>query len=180
MITLRPIYRLDDSLQGIYSESFPVDERRPVESIHALLGRDDSPFRAYAIEAGGEVAGFVTVWIFEEARYVEHLVTAPALRGSGIGGNAVDTLRALAPTPLLLEVEPPSDADPMAARRIDFYRRHGFRLHTGFSYIQPPYTDSSQPVRLMIMTSGELPCTLAEFVDRRLLGCVYDRKSSIC
>ena len=87
--------------------------------------------------------------------YVEHFATNPELRGQGIGSDALNMLMELADKPVVLEVEP-EDSNPLASRRIGFYRRHGFMLHSDYKYIQPPYTPESQSIEMKLMSSATI------------------------
>lgn len=138
-------------LEKLYLESFPPEERRSWEAIVAPA--EDGCPRLRAIYADGSLAGLVTTWELADAVYVEHLATDPALRGRGIGEAAVRALVAeAAPRGLLLEVEPESADNPMAARRIGFYRRCGLDL-LPYDYVQPPYGPGLPWVELRLMSS---------------------------
>lgn len=144
-----------DELLALYNTSFPADERRPVDSILSLIDNHDSPFNAYVIKADNGFAGFITTWDFDNMLYVEHFATNPELRGQGIGSDALNMLMELADKPVVLEVEP-EDSNPLASRRIGFYRRHGFMLHSDYKYIQPPYTPESQSIEMKLMSSAAI------------------------
>lgn len=139
------------ALGALYHAAFPPEERRAWADI-ARPAVEDCP-RLMAIYAGGVLAGLATLWELSIAVYVEHLAVDPSQRGSGIGAAAVRALVSdAAPRPLLLEVEPESDANPMAARRIGFYRRCGLEVLPG-DYIQPPYGPGLPAVPLLLMST---------------------------
>jgi ribosomal protein S18 acetylase RimI-like enzyme len=102
-------------------------------------------------EEGGFV-GFILWWGFDDVRYIEHLATAPRLRGKGYGRRILEKFVAGSSLPVLLEVERP--VTEMNRRRIGFYRRIGFVLN-GHAYRQPPYRKGGDYVPLMLMTYPE-------------------------
>ncbi len=136
--------------EALYLASFPPEERRPWDEI--VNPQSPSGPRLAIILDGGEFAGMVTTWRFDGFVYVEHLAIDHALRGRGIGAALLAELSASAGLPLLLEVEPPADDNPMAARRIGFYSRNGFHL-LDHDYIQPPYSPELPPVPLKLMST---------------------------
>lgn len=158
-------------LRTLYFDSFPPEERRSWESIMELTDDRSSPFNLTVILRDGMTAGFITWWRLGGARYVEHFAIIPAMRGGGLGGEAIRNFVAADPMPVILEVEP-SGSNDMADRRIAFYERCGFTGHRDFEYIQPPYSPGLPEVPLMLMTSGkgvDLGTTAGE-IRRRVYG----------
>lgn len=158
-------------LRALYFDSFPPEERRSWESIIELTDNQSSPFNMTMIQRDGVTAGFITWWRLGGARYVEHFAIIPAMRGGGLGGEAIRNFVGADPMPVILEVEPAGSTD-MADRRIAFYERCGFTGHRDFGYIQPPYSPGLPEVPLMLMTSGgkvDLAATAAE-IRRRVYG----------
>lgn len=134
----------------LYEQAFPRCERRDTAQWVKLIASHPA-FRVEAIEQGGGFAGFISYWEFSTFCYVEHFAVASNLRGGGIGGKAIEALiRAQAPKPLVLEIEPPADA--LTRRRHDFYARHGLHLSTA-PYLQPPYHADEAPLPLALMTT---------------------------
>lgn len=133
---------------ALYLAAFPASERRTADEWRRQLRRGH-PFRLLLIARERSFAGFISLWDFADFTYVEHFAVCEATRGGGIGGTAIDTLRCQRPR-LVLEVEPP--ADEMARRRIGFYRRHGF-CPSERPYLQPPYCQGGEWLRLMLMTT---------------------------
>lgn len=130
-------------LMELYVEAFPPEERRPLSQMPPA----DPAFTFYAV---GDDAGLLTAWRFPDFTYVEHFAVYPELRGHGIGSQALAAL----PGTVLLEVEPP-ECSEQARRRIEFYRRNGFRL-LDVDYVQPPYSPGLPSVPLRLMVRGEL------------------------
>lgn len=139
----------------LYTSSFPPEERRPWNDIV----HPESPFGPHLsiIEVTDDsgnrrFGGLITIWEFDHIRYVEHFAVDETLRGSGIGAEILRRVLEASTKPLVLEVEPPEESNPMAARRIGFYRRCGLEL-LDYPYIQPPYSPGLPSVPLLLMTS---------------------------
>ncbi len=160
-ITLRPI--TTDSpdyaaIEALLVRAFPESERRDLDAQAHNVDCESVPMTCYAAYCrnSGEFAGFITVWMLDGYRYIEHLATSENIRNGGIGGVIVDAVTAMdQEVPVVLEVEPESFGE-MACRRIGFYERHGLRLWRGRNYMQPPYRPGGESVRLMIMASDGL------------------------
>lgn len=135
----------------LYESAFPASERRPTEEwIHKI--NNEPAFTLYFIvNEKQHFLGFVTLWNFGSFSYIEHFATQGHMRGLGIGGKTIDMLHALEPNKcIILEAEPPED--PTAIRRIEFYKRHGFRL-LDYEYTQPPYSPDNVAIPLKLMTN---------------------------
>ena len=83
---LLPVSAPAPELEAIYLESFPPEERRPFADIFS--GRN--PLKALAIHDGGRAVGLLTYWDFADFCYIEHFATSPAVRGRGIGSEALE------------------------------------------------------------------------------------------
>lgn len=157
-------------LEKIYIYAFPPEERRPWQSITHPDG--DSP-QLHAILADGRLAGLLTLWRFDSFAYIEHLAIDDSIRGSGLGSAAVrDALSLCCPMPIVVEIEPPTDAEPATQRRLEFYRRLGFEA-IDRSYVQPPYNDGLPSVSLHLLATAPLA---ASKVTRTLHSEVYGKK----
>ena len=157
-------------VERLLTEAFPEDERRPLDAFRRLADHDGR-FSVILLSDGAVTAGFITVWDFDGFRYVEHFAIISAMRGGGLGGEAIRNFVAADPMPVILEVEP-SGSNDMADRRIAFYERCGFTGHRDFEYIQPPYSPGLPEVPLMLMTSDkgvDLGTTAGE-IRRRVYG----------
>lgn len=164
-----------EELEGLYVASFPPEERRAWSDIveFARCGT----ISLYGIRHCGHIAGMVTVWHLDGVDYVEHFAVDPAERGNGLGGRVIEDIVVRAgDRPVVLEVERPGSND-MAARRIGFYSRHGFRAIEDFDYVQPPYGEGLPWVPLMLMSSGDVD---PEAVARELYVTVYGCDSAPC
>ena len=112
-----------DLIERTYTESFPEVERRDFSLVRNLV-RDESRFIVYALSKESRYVGFITGWLFDGYTYVEHFAIDPAARNGGIGAEAMKQFLVFCGTPVVLEVEMPTDE--MSKRRIGFYERLGF------------------------------------------------------
>ena len=147
-----------DSFLRIYNASFPAEERRPYRNAAALddfIKRQNGRFAiTAAIDDNDALLGFITLWQLKDGvTYVEHFAVDETSRGHNIGSRLLAHVLATSPY-ILLEVERPED--DLTRRRISFYQRHGFTLHTDYPYFQPPYATGLNSVPLLLMTRGAL------------------------
>jgi len=154
----------------LYIESFPPEERRIWEDIVRPVSEFGPCLHIISL-ADGRAVGLVTVWVFDGFIYVEHLAVDPSVRGGGIGAATLAELKKIYGLPIALEVEPPTDDNPMAVRRIGFYKRCGFDI-LDFVYIQPPYAENlpSVPLLLMATAGAPEPAVIAKTLHREVYG----------
>lgn len=137
--------------QRFYMSSFPEDERRETTE-WIRLSYTEPEFFNNVIISDGAIAGFISYWNFGEFVYVEHFAVDSAIRGKGIGGQAIDKLCEKAGKTVVLEVELP--CDEISRKRIAFYERHGFSL-CDRKYVQPPYDSSKKCLEMKLMWRGK-------------------------
>lgn len=153
-----------------YTDSFPVEERRPFPFIKELIDEKDL-FRLYVIERDYQYAGFITLWFFDDFVYVEHFAIDPAARNGGIGAKTIELIRDIAAKPVVLEVELP--VDEFSQRRIGFYERCDFVLDSHV-YFQPPYHMGDKELEMRLMsTQGYVTDENFEAVKRLIYKYVY-------
>lgn len=153
-----------------YTSSFPLDEQRPTASIAQLLTSEERFTAMVLLDDASHHMGILTTWQFSTFIYIEHFALAPHMRSKGFGTLALQTFIQHNTLPIILEVEPPTDA--LTQRRVNFYERCGLRLYD-YPYIQPPYTPelSEVPLRLMGTLPQETPLTtVAELLHREVYG----------
>ena len=134
-----------DLIERTYTESFPEVERRDFSLVRNLV-RDESRFIVYALSKEDRYVGFITGWLFDGYTYVEHFAIDPAARNGGIGAEAMKQFLVFCGTPVVLEVEMPTDG--MSKRRIGFYERLGFKLDNQV-YHQPPYREGGEWLEML-------------------------------
>lgn len=157
LCTLRHGSPIPEKLLNLYLESFPPEERRSVESIADLMSAKGSPYNFTVIKYGKRTIGFISWWRLKGFVYVEHFAIDPRERSHGFGAKSMERFCEMhRGSTVVLEVEP-DGSTPMASRRIAFYERCGFNSHTGFDYMQPPYSPGLSSVPLMLMSWGIAP-----------------------
>lgn len=136
-----------EEVWNLFSASLPANELRTYSGQRRLL---EHPSYHLLVRTGhtGHTVAAMAAWEFPSFRFIEHFAVDPSLRGQGTGGFLLDQYTKTAPSPVILEVEPPDTHT--AARRIDFYKRHGF--HTApFAYQQLPLREGDSPAPLLLM-----------------------------
>lgn len=157
-----------EKVERTYNDSFPKAERRAFFLVRKLID-SERRFSVSALVRDSEYVGFITAWSFSCFTYIEHFAIDPSARNEGIGGKAMREFIASCPTPIVLEVEMPTDE--MSVRRIGFYERLGFTLDDHI-YFQPPYRKGGHSLEMRLMTHGSLDCSFDE-ARRNLYQHVY-------
>ena len=159
-----------DAIWAEMQQNFPREELR--EELDAKAVFDDPAYAVYHLVKDGERVGFITLWEFDGFVFGEHFVIYEAYRNRGLGGEAIDAVTARFGK-MILEAEHP--VSEIAARRLGFYRRHGFSVNPQ-PYFQPSYHAGEEDVPLALL-SYPAPLTDAEFDDAvtRIYEVVYHR-----
>ena len=89
---------------GLYETAFPLHERRTREKQVGVMGHPEYHFTL--IWEGETFAGILLFWEGPDFRYVEHFAISEALRGKGLGAEALRLLQGEGKD-LLLEIDPP-------------------------------------------------------------------------
>lgn len=143
-----PISETDfESIYCLLSDSLPQTEMRSKENQHRLLS--DNRYKLLVAKDGEEINGFMAIWNLDKYFFIEHFAVNSSCRGNGIGGAMLDYCKELF-SPVILEVEPPGST-PESARRIEFYKRHGFCFND-YEYYQPPLQEGFDLLPLKIMS----------------------------
>ena len=145
-------------LEALYHDQItptvPPAERKPRGAMLRLL--DQGVYRPLALRQGDTLLGYALLWLDRESGYslLDYLGVCPPYRGQGVGSALLDRLlEGYRDAPgLLAEVEAPDPHLPqeenrLRTRRLDFYRRAGFR---GL-----PYEADIFRVRYVMLTSGD-------------------------
>ena len=141
--TLRSLDR--DGMAALYRRefrsTFPPSERKSLGTI--LRQMEEGSYPAWGLYQGEELAAYALLWLSPDraVALLDYLGVPEARRGHGNGSRMLEALRRHygADTAILAEVEAPVSRDPgeraLQERRLDFYRRAGFR-EAGFdSYL---------------------------------------------
>lgn len=159
-------------IQKIYIESFPPFERRPISEFLQLINEEEL-FTVLLITEDNKRIGFFTTWTFDKFTYAEHFAISPEFRNGGYGKLTLDAFFKTLKQPLVIEVELPTD--DMAKRRINFYKRMGFKDWKNITYEQPPYEKKYSPLPMMLMTYGNINLdTNISYVKNSIYTKVYN------
>lgn len=147
-----------DRIYALMANSFPESELRTYEEQKKLLNHPRYQLSLKKDEEGS-IAGVMAVWSITGFRFVEHLAVDPKQRNGGIGRKLLSDFLLAEPTPVVLEVEPPTGE--LEGRRIAFYERLGFHLND-YAYAQPPLRPG-QPLLPLMLMSYPSPLTEQQF-----------------
>lgn len=150
-----------DDIWNLYLTSFPLCEQRSLPQ--HILALEDPDFHADIIEDDGQFIGLVFYWDWDNYRFIEHLVTTPAVRGGGYGARIMEAITSNDSRLVLLEIDPPTDS--IAIRREGFYQRCGF-VTNPYHHIHPSFRPSTTPHELLIMSYPRM-LTAEEFAEFR-------------
>ena len=116
--------------------------------------------------------GIVSFWNFNDFYYIEHFAISPDYRNGGYGKKVLEYLNQQISAPIVLEVELPETE--MSKRRINFYKRIGYKLIQE-EYYQPPYRkqDNKLPMFLMVYDQNQ---EITDFtpIKKKLYKYVYN------
>lgn len=135
----------------VYDASFSDCEKRAYFEQVAILRH--SRYRFSAIGFGDEVVGVLGCWDLPGFRFIEHLAVSAVHRSAGFGGRAVSLLQQHLGGVIALDVEPPT-AGAVAARRVAFYERNGFRFDAEPMKLPPYVGKGTGPSHLMTWSYG--------------------------
>ena len=147
----------------IYVDSFPANERQPIEKIRQWV--DCGDYRLIAARQGDDLLGFSLLRLFENADFalLDYFAIARHHRGQGVGSALFRRTSdfALTEVPvsfMLLEVEDPafgSQSEKSARqRRVGFYKRFGGRVVKNFQYLLPPLAGGGPANMLLMVCDG--------------------------
>lgn len=174
MIRLQRIYTKDAALYSFMEEllqaAFPPNEYRALPELRSYTDRLPHFFNNIIWEDDCPI-GLITYWDLEQFYYVEHLAIQSKQRNQGTGKIVLEQLCQTVKRPLVLEVEYPND--PLAERRINFYKRLHF-VQWEKSYQQPPYKPGDAPLPMYLMAYGDLDAEQDfDMVQKRIYQTVY-------
>ena len=131
-----------------YINSFPEDERRNREQFSRLFTNEK--VKVFSVLNDLKYIGYLIAWELTEFVFVEHFEIFSEFRSQKFGSEVIKKLFHDY-SKIILEAEP-SDWDDDARRRIDFYKRNGFRI-VDENYLQPPYSQHKKPVPLWLLAN---------------------------
>ncbi|NSL88614.1 GNAT family N-acetyltransferase [Chitinophaga sp. Mgbs1] len=167
MIRLIPTVTPEEAVRELYEASFPLEEKRPWDSLSELLKHDR--LRLLTLDKEGVFGGFLFYWQLPDYFFIEYFAVHPDMRGGGTGSHVMRLLEEQTGG-IVLEVEPPLTAQ--AVRRIAFYERLGYQAFPEV-YHQPPHHKGFPPLELRLMQKGLTPGETFLQVKNQLYKYVY-------
>lgn len=131
----------------LYEDSFPSEERRPLNNQSKVLQNDNYYFDVLIDK--NQFIGFILWWDFETHKYIDHFATAIEQRNKGIGTLILNKFIDRDNKTIILEVELPTSN--INERRIKFYERVGFKINEHY-YEIPPVAEDKSPLQLLLMS----------------------------
>ena len=95
-------------LQNIYLNSFPIEERRPIDQMLNLYEDNRDKFKILLCIKENERIGFFNYWKLRDFIFVEHFAILPEFRRIGYGSKIINLFIEKISLPIILEVEPPT------------------------------------------------------------------------
>lgn len=136
-----------DHAWKLYQEAFPIEERRELKVQKQIF--QNGRYHFNVINNDSKFVGILLYWYLEGFLYIEHFAIHENKRGGGVGQLVMRKLMGETDEHLILEVEPPTTS--LNKRRIEFYKRLGFKLNH-YDYHQPPLRKGASPVKLLLMS----------------------------
>lgn len=146
-----------------YTQSFPEDERRNESQFHSLFHKEKA--KIFSVLDDLKYIGYLIAWELTDAIFIEHFEIFSDFRSQKFGSEVIKKLFTDY-SKIILESEPET-LDETAKRRIEFYKKNGFKIISQ-DYVQPPYEERKNPVNLWLMANYQ-----PERTDR-ILEEIYD------
>lgn len=137
-----PLFR---EAMALYRQSFPPHEQRLIRSQEEILR--NSAYHFDVISDDGTFIGMILYWEIAGFLYIEHFCILPEKRNRHYGQRILGSLGG---RPLILEIDPPSDA--ISVRRRGFYERCGF-AENPYPHVHPPYHPGNPGHPLVVMSA---------------------------
>ena len=125
-------------------KAFPESEFPPFHYHKKMFSQPTFFGRQY-----NNFSAFIIGYQFEKYLFLELFMVQEHLRNQGIGRAFLERIIQEAKTPIILEVEHPTDE--LTKRRIDFYKRLGFHLNIS-DYQMPIFDENHGGVPLYLMS----------------------------
>lgn len=135
---------------SLYERAFPPEERRKIDDHLLIMNKPNYNFNI--IVKDEILVGILLWWDFDHLSYIEYFATEPTQRNQGLGKSILQNFIVNSSKPILLEVELPDN--DLKKRRINFYKRVGFKLNL-HSYHYPPMYEGMPSLKFYLMTYPE-------------------------
>lgn len=160
-------------LIDLYEKSFPEEERRASEELFGDARPEGLKLYIIYEEEHKQMLGFVSLWVMEGFRFVEHFALFAEMRNKGYGAEVLRWLQSQSKEPIVLECERPHEE--MARRRLAFYERCGFGIIDS-NYEQAPYSSGQPwvPMLLLACQSLEAPQGIKRQIYKEVYALSYE------
>lgn len=183
MITLTEITNRADvdyqTIETLYLESFPAQERLPFEVLHLGARPSGIYYKLEKVMIDDRCVGLMSSVESSSFILLFYIATLPTVRGGGIGVQLLEALKLRCSTerPLIAEVE--YVTDDITRRRVGFYERNDLTIQP-YNYTMPDQTNPNQSVALHIMAwPTELTPSQFEAINESLLHQVYQYEPTL-
>jgi ribosomal protein S18 acetylase RimI-like enzyme len=131
------------------SNHFPDSERKSRES--ELKTFSNEIFKPNFIYFNEKIVGYLCYWELDEFCFIEHFAILEEYRNKGIGTSFLKHFIQNKNKNIILEVDIPNanDFKNIALRRINFYKRIGFKVNE-YEYYQPSFGDGFPQIAMYI------------------------------
>lgn len=133
-----------------YEKTFPENERRSKEQFLDLAENPDA--FVFLIKNEDETIGYCVIWELSSFYFLEHFEVFEEYRNQKFGEKILESLQEKFEK-MILETEPDSLSE-IAARRLQFYQRNGFKI-VEKNYLQPSYGEGKSSLHLFLMANFE-------------------------
>lgn len=148
-----------DRVFNLYSEGIEKTEQRPEADFRALIQRPDYRF-VVAMEEDA-IIGFAVVWAPEGGDFwlFEYVVVIERARGNKVGSHLLMASRQLVGVERTVLVEVDAfTGEEVQAKRLQYYKRLGFRIIDGLDYLLPLEAFGRPPqMWLLAMVHPDVP-----------------------
>ncbi len=151
-----------DVLLKLYKESFPNEERRLVAGLKNLID-NEKDYIFLAIYIQNNLVGFMTYWNFKTFYFGEFFAIMPQFRNQNIGSRVLKKLKEMGICDFIFEVERPETQ--IAARRIKFYERAGYKIISKDYELPKKFRDITT-IKMYLMGSEKHKAILDEIIDK--------------
>lgn len=149
-----------------YCETFPEDERRSEDQFQSLFSNPN--VKVFSVLKDLKNIGYLIIWELSNSVFVEHFEIFSEYRSLKYGSEIIaDLFRDY--SHIILEAEPETLNDD-AQRRIEFYKRNGFRI-IDEQYIQPSYGEGKSPLNLWLLANWHPEKT--DWIKEEIYDIVY-------
>lgn len=157
---------LFEDFYAIMENSFPKEERRTREGFLSLVSSNQR-YGIYALLDGEKLVAFFSVWELCGFTFGDHFAVSESLRNKGLGSEFLKKVLSSSRLPFILEAELPETE--IAARRLGFYKRNGFKENP-FPYLLPPMQEGCEATPMHILSYPE---SISESEFRKIKETLY-------